>query len=133
MESLDESSERVVNADDAEEDAEEDDEAVVSDGAPVEGGAFEFEVEVARPDEGEHGAGEAADEAHQDGEMWDGNGHDGREDDEGDAEGQTPDFEFAVQGPHTRESGLRSSFEEGSLQQVQRGVIRQRVRQQRLE
>ena len=132
LESLDESSERVVDADDSEENAEEDDEAIVSDGAPIKSGAFEFEVEVAGPDEGAHSAGEAADESHQDGEMGDGNGHDGGEDDESDAEGQAPDFQFAVQGPHTRESGLWPAFEEGSLQQVQRGVIRQRVRQQRL-
>lgn len=64
MESLDQRSEGDIDADDAEEDAKEDNEAVVSDSAPIQGGAFQFEMEVARPDEGEHGTSEAADETH---------------------------------------------------------------------
>lgn len=132
LEFLDQGPERVVDANDAEEYAQEDDETIVGDGAPIQSGSLQFEVEIARPDEGEHGAREAADEAHQDGEVRDGNGHDDREDDESDAQGQAPDFQLAVERPHARESRFWPSFEEGSLQQIQCGVIRQRVRQQRL-
>lgn len=81
MESFDQGSEGIIDADDAKQDAEEDDETIVGDSSPIESGAFEFEVKVTGPDEGEHGASEAADKSHQDGEMRDGNSHDGGEDD----------------------------------------------------
>ena len=80
MECLDEGPEWDVDADDSEEHAQEDDETVVGDGTPVQGGTFEFQVEVAGPDEGEHGAREAADEAHEDGEVGNGDGHHDGED-----------------------------------------------------
>lgn len=51
---------------------------------------LEFDVEVAGPDERQHGAGEAADEAHQDGEVRDGRGHQHRADNHGYAESKAP-------------------------------------------
>ena len=85
-ECLDEGAERIVDSDDAEEDAQENDEAVVGYRAPVQGGAFELQVEVARPDEGEHSAREAADEAHQNGKVRDEDGHEHGKDDQYDAQ-----------------------------------------------
>ena len=86
-------------------------------------------MEVARPDEGEHSAREAADETHQNGEMWNGYGHQDGEDDQSDSHGQSPDFELAVQSPHGRENGFGPALEESSFQQIHGRIIRQGVRQ----
>lgn len=129
---LDEGAGGVVDADDAEQHAEEDDETVVRDGAPVESGPLELQVEVARPDEREHGAREAADEAHEDSEVRDRYGHDYSEHDEAHSDGEAPHFELAVERPHSREHRFRSTFEQCPLQKIQSGVIRQWIRKQGL-
>lgn len=111
LEGLHERPEGDGDADDAKEDAQEDDKTIVGHSAPVEGRAFQFQVEITGPDEGEHRAREGADKAHQNGEMRDGDGHDGGEDDQADSESQAPHFQFTIQGPHGGEYGVRTSFE----------------------
>lgn len=64
LESLDKSSERIVDTDDAKQDAQEDDETVVSHRTPIQGGSFQFEVEITGPNEREHSAGETAYKTH---------------------------------------------------------------------
>lgn len=90
-------------------------------------------MEVARPDEREHGAGEAADEAHEYGEVRYGYGHEHGAQDDGHAERQAPDFELAVQVPDAGVRGGGRPDEEGLLEYVARRVVRQRVRQQHLD
>jgi hypothetical protein len=103
--------------------------------------ALEFDVEVAGPNEGQHGAGEAADEAHQDGEVRDGSGHQHRADDHGDAPCQAPNLreillrpwskfftkmnskndtnlELSIELPHRREVSFWLSPEQASFEQL---------------
>ena len=64
-------------------------------------------MEHGRPDEGEHAAGEAADEAHEDGEVRDDDGeHDGHDDDP-DPEPEAPNLQITVQRPNRWEDGVR--------------------------
>ena len=59
------------------------------------------------PDEGEHAAGKATDEAHQDGEVRDDDReHDGHHHDH-DPEAQAPDLQLAVQSPDGRKHCFR--------------------------
>lgn len=128
LKSVDERGAGVVDADHAEKDAEEDDEAVVCDGAPLHRVPLELQMEVAWPDERQHGASEWADEAHQYAKMGYEDRHQDGEYDHADAPSQTPDFELAVHRPDGREDRLRSAAEEGALQELARGVVRQWVR-----
>lgn len=121
----------VVDADDAEEDTEEDDEAVVGDLTRLHRVALELEVEVAGPDEGEHGAGERADEAHEDTEVGYEDSHEDGEEDDADPPSKAPDLELAIEGPDSREECLWLAAKEGSFQQLASCVIRQRIRQHR--
>lgn len=86
----------VVDTDDAEQAAEEYNETVKHYGAPLERVALQLEMEVARPDERQHGAGETADETHQYGEVRYGYGHEYGAQYDGYTERQTPDLQFAV-------------------------------------
>jgi len=64
-------------------------------------------VKHSRPDEGEHAAGEAADEAHEDGEVRDDDGkHDG-DDNDSNPEPETPNLQLTVQRPNRGEDGVR--------------------------
>ena len=132
MESFDQGSEGDADADDAKEDPEENDETVVGHRAPVQGGTFEFQVKIAGPNEREHRARERADKSHEDGKMRNRYGHDRSEHHQTHSKGQTPHFQLPVQCPHGREEGFGTALEKGALQQVQRSVVRQRVRQHRL-
>jgi len=90
-------------------------------------------VEVARPYERQHGAGEAADEAHQYGEVRYGYGHEHGAQDDGHAERQTPNLELAVHMPDAWIWCGGRPDEEGLLEYIARRVVRQRVRQQHLD
>lgn len=90
LEGLDECRARVVDAHEAKQAAQEDDKVVVQDGVPVQTVSLELQVEVAGPDEAQHGAGERADEAHQDGEVGDEDGHEHGEDNHAHFEGEPP-------------------------------------------
>ena len=57
-------------------------------------------MEVAGPDEGEHGAGEGADEAHEDAEVRYEDGHHNGEEDDADAPRQAPDLKLIVERPN---------------------------------
>jgi hypothetical protein len=131
-ESVDEGLAGVVDANDAEEQPEEDDEAVVGDGTRLHGVALELEVEVAGPDEGEHSAGEGADEAHEDAEVGYEDGHEDGEEDDADAPRQAPDLQLPVEGPDRREDGLGPAPEEGPLQELAGRVVGQGIGQQGL-
>lgn len=85
-------------------------------------------MEVTRPYERQHGAGEAADEAHQYGEVRYGDGHEHGAQNNGHSERQAPDFELAVQVPDARVRRSGWPYEEGLLKYVARRVVRQRVR-----
>ena len=63
----------VVHSHESEEDTQVDDDDVVDHDQLGHGVVLEHQVEDGRPDEGEHATGEAADEAHQEGEV--GNHH----------------------------------------------------------
>jgi len=127
MESLDEGAEGDADAYDAEEHAQEDDETVVGNSAPVKSRSFQLQVEVTGPDEREHSAGETSDQAHEDGKVRDPDGHQDGEDHHAHAKGKPPHLELTVKRPHGRESGLRPAFETRPLHQVQRCVVRQRI------
>ena len=111
MESLDEGAEGDGEADDAEEHPQEDDETVVGDGTPVQSRSFQFKMEVAGPDERQHGTRETADQAHENGEMWDPDGHDDGEGDHSNADSKSPHFQLAIQCPHGGKRRLRPPFE----------------------
>ena len=121
-----------VDAAQAEQHAQEDDEHVVPPREPGERVPLELQVEVARPDEAEHDTGDAADEAHQDGEVRDDDGHDDGEDYHDHAEGEADGAQLAVQRPDGRQHGVRPALEVGAFQQLAGGVVGQRVAQQRL-
>jgi hypothetical protein len=60
-----------------------------------------------RPDEGEHTTSEAANEAHEDGEVRDDNGkHDGH-DNHHYSKAKTPNLELTIRGPNGGEDGVR--------------------------
>lgn len=63
-------------------------------------------MEVTGPDEGQHGAGERADEAHEDAEMWYEDGHEDGEEDDSNAPRQTPHLELVIQGPDCGKQGF---------------------------
>lgn len=90
-------------------------------------------MEVTRPDERQHGAGEAADETHQDGKVRYGYGHEHGAHDDDDAERQAPDLELAIQVPDAWIRGRRRPDEKRLFEYVARRVVRQRVRQQHLD
>lgn len=60
---------------------------------------FELEMKVAWPNKTQHCAGKAADEAHQNGEMWNEASHENGECNHTDAPAQTPHFQFTVEFP----------------------------------
>jgi len=90
---------RVKHANHGKQHPQDNDEVVVVPCSLVHLVALEFDVEVAGPNEGQHGAGEAADEAHQDGEVRNGSSHQHCADNHGYAE---------CKAPHLREISLRS-------------------------
>lgn len=90
-------------------------------------------MEVAGPDEGEHGAGEGTDETHQYAEVRYKDRHQNGKDDHADPPSQAPDLELAIQRPDGREKRFRSAAEEGALEELAGRVIRQRVREHRFD
>lgn len=133
LERFDDGGTGIVDADHAEQAAEEYDEAVEHNGAPLERVALQLQMEVARPYERQHCAGEAADEAHQYGEVRYGYGHEHGAQYDDHAERQAPHLELAVQVPDVGVRRGRRPHEERLLQYVARRVIRQRVRQQHFD
>lgn len=120
---------RVVDADKAEQKPEADDEVVVGDVFLVHQVSLELQVEVARPDEAQHGTREAADEAHQDREMGDEAGHQDSEHDDADAPHKPPNLQLAVELPNLRENRLRLAAEERALEKFTRCKVRQWIAQ----
>ena len=78
----------VVHAHEPEEDAQVDDDDVVDHDDLGHGVVFEHQVEDGGPDEREHASGEAADEAHQEGEVGDDHGEQNGHHHHADTEGQ---------------------------------------------
>ncbi len=69
--------------------------------------SLDLKVEHCRPNEGEHAPGEAANEAHEDGEMRDNDSeHDG-DDDDRDPEPETPNLKVTVQRPNRGKDSVR--------------------------
>lgn len=95
--------------------------------------SLQFQVEVARPDEAQHGARETADESHQDLEVRNEAGHQNRHHDHCHSERKSPDFEVSVQCPNRRHFRLRWSPEEVALQELRRRVVGQRITQHGLD
>lgn len=71
--SLDESIKTGTDANDAEDDADDNDEDLPGNRLNVQCAPLQLHVKVARPDEGKHRSGEAADKAHQNGKVRNGN------------------------------------------------------------
>lgn len=92
--------------------------------------ALQLQVEVAGPHERQHCSRETPDQAHQDREVGDGNRHHNSAEDDADSECQPPHSEFPVQMPYRREHRFRLSFKKRFLQNVARGVVRQRIREE---
>ena len=90
---------RVVHADDAKGEPEEDDEDVPAHGAPPHHVPPELEVEDAGPDEREETASEVSNEAHQDREVGDEDGEQDGDDDHAHPEPETPNLQLAIQCP----------------------------------
>lgn len=90
-------------------------------------------MENTGPYEGKKAAGEVADEAHEDGEVWDTDGEHYGDHDDPDPEGQAPDLEVAVEAPDGRKDGLRLAAEHLRLEEVAGGVEREGVGQQGLD
>lgn len=88
-------------------------------------------MEVAGPDEGEHGTGERADEAHEDAEVWYEDGHEDGEDYDAYSPRQTPDLELVVQGPDSGKQSLGLAPKQSPLQELAGRVVGQRVREHR--
>lgn len=88
-------------------------------------------MEVAGPDEREHGAGKGTDETHQYAEVRYEDRHQNGEHNHADFPSQTPDLELAIHRPDGREKRFRSTAEEGALEELAGRVIRQRVREHR--
>lgn len=61
------------DTDEAAEKAQDDDEHFPGDCLNVKSSPLEFQMKVARPDEGQHGASKVANETHQDGKVRNGN------------------------------------------------------------
>lgn len=98
--------------------------------------AFQLEVEVARPNEGEHRAGEAADETHEYREVGNRNGKQQRDQNQQHSTSHGPNTVVAVSFPARRHRlwsfAVRvllrgTAFEERFLEQLRGGVIRQWV------
>lgn len=124
LERFDDCGTGIVDADHAEQAAEEYDETVEHDRAPLERVALQLQMEVARPYERQHCAGEAADEAHQYGEVRYRYGHEHGAHYDDHAERQAPHLELAVQVPDVRVRGGRRPHEERLFQYVARRVVR---------
>lgn len=90
-------------------------------------------MEVAGPDEREHGAGKGTDETHQYTEVRYKDRHQNGKYDHADPPGQTPDLELTIQRPDGREKRFRSTAEEGAFEKLASRVIRQRVREDRFD
>lgn len=123
----------IVDADKAEQKAETDDEVVVCDVFLIHQMALELEMEVARPDEAQHSAGEASDEAHQDGEVRNETSHENCEENDADAPAQTPDLQLAVELPDLWEDCLGLATEESSLEKFTGCEVRQRITENSLD
>ena len=63
------------------------------------------------PDEGQHAAGEAADESHEDGEVRNDDGEHDRHDHNGNTEPEAPNLQLAVQGPDRGKDSIWLSLE----------------------
>ena len=103
---------RVVHADDAEGEPEEDDEDVPAHGVPRHEVSPQVQVKDAGPHERKETASEVSNEAHENGEVGDEHGeHDGQ-DDNPDSVAETPDLELSVQGPDRGKLGVRFASEQ---------------------
>ena len=144
-ESLDECASRVVDTEPGAHESERDDGDVDGLLVPAQRVALEAQVEVARPDERQHVAGDTSDEAHQYGEVRQEDGHDESEADEPEPQHESPDLQRAT-GDSIGVSAAAGSLleagragrrgaptEEAVLQQLHRGEVGQRVGQQRLD
>ena len=96
LERVDERVARVEHAGDRDQHTKENDEHVDGDLRPGELLALQVQVKVARPDEREHGARDAADEAHENGKVRYENGQEERENDECNAQADGPHLQVAV-------------------------------------
>ena len=94
--SLDKSHTRVENASNGDQETENNNGNVERTLIPLHGLALEAQVKITRPDEREHGASDAADEAHQNGEVRYEDGEKEREENEPDARDDRPHFQVSV-------------------------------------
>ena len=86
----DESVCRIVNPDSAADKSEEDNKDVEGTSNESNGRALDAEVEVSGPDKRQHVPGKTADQAHQNGEVWDEDCHQHRENDNSQTEYHSP-------------------------------------------
>lgn len=118
---------RRVDADDPAEDPHADDRHLPGHFEPSHVVALELHVEVARPHERQHGAGETADQSHEQGEVGDGDGQQHGDDDQENPECHRPYPQLAILRETGRELGFGLSLEQRRLQKIGRREIWQRV------
>lgn len=73
-------------------------------------------MKITGPYEGQHGAGEGANEAHENTEMRYEYSHENGEDDYTDPPRQTPNFKFSIDCPDRREDSFGSTSEKCSFE-----------------
>uniref|UniRef100_A0A1I8IW38 Calcyphosin-like protein n=1 Tax=Macrostomum lignano TaxID=282301 RepID=A0A1I8IW38_9PLAT len=118
------------HADAAAQHANGDDEGVEQPGVQRAGVPLQHQVEVGGPHEGQHGAGEAADQAAQQGEVRHGDGHHKGEQHQQGPRQHRPALELPLLVPA---AGQRPAREEAVFQEIGSCEVGQRVREERLQ
>lgn len=115
FERLDQGTAGIVDADNGKDKSEGNYKVVVVDLLLLQNFSFQLQVEVARPDETQHGASEATDESHQDLKVWNEAGHQNCPHDDADPESESPYLQLTVECPDRGHLGLWRSPEEVAL------------------
>lgn len=113
---IDKSIARIIDADNAEKHAQPNNKIVPSSFLLGHGVAHNFQMEITRPDEAQHGAGKIANETHQNLKMWYKTGHHDGAHNDSYTKAIAPDFQFAVQFVDGGEACFRWSTEKCPFQ-----------------
>lgn len=95
--------------------------------------SLDLDVEVTGPNETQHGAREAANEAHQYRKVWYKYGHQYGGHNDAHSEAQAPHFQLTIQIPDGRKLGLWRATEEVALEQLAGSIIWQWIAEDGLD
>ena len=116
----------------SEQETQEDNKPIIGNVPPLQFASLDLEVEVAGPNKWQHRACEGSDQAHEEGEVRDEDGHQNGDKNHDGPQSKSPHFQFTVEGPYTWSHRTGFASEVILLDDFDSRIVRQRVGQKSL-